>query len=79
MNMYKGRWSATNQLPYPVLADLLKLSADGVDGLAYALYTSVEVGRENDYGQLALELVNLLLKQISSKMTPGQTLGDYLG
>ena len=72
-------WSTTNQLTYPVLADLLKLSADGVDGLAYALYNSVEVGRENDYGQLALELVNLLLKQISSKMTPGQTLGDYFG
>ena len=77
MNMYSGRWSDTNQLPYPVLADLLKLSADGVDGLAYTLNNSVEISKENDYGQLALELVILLLKQISSKMSPGQTLEDY--
>lgn len=79
MNKYSGRWSDTNQLPCPGLADLLKLSADGIDGLAYALYSGVEISKENDYGQLALELVNLLLKQLSSKMSPGQTLDDFLG
>ena len=79
MNMYSGKWSDTNPLPHPVLADLLKLSADGIDGLAYALYNSIEIGKENDYGQLALELVCLLLNQISSKMSPEQTLEDYFG
>ena len=79
MNMYSNGWNVTNQPPCPVLADLLKLSADGIDGLAYALYNGIESNQENDYGQLALELVCLLLNQISSKMSPEQTLEDYFG
>lgn len=78
MNIYCKR-SDSNELPCPTAADLLKLSAKGVDGLAYSLRSSVDISKYDDYGQLAFELVLLLLEQISKKMQPGQTLNDFFG
>lgn len=76
--MNNSKWCRTNQLPCPTAADLLKLTRNGIDGVANVLQSTVEVSELDDFGELALELVMLLLEQISSRMAPGQTLGDYL-
>lgn len=78
MDIYSKR-SESNDLPCPTTADLLKLSSKGIEGLAFSLLSSVDISRYDDYGQFALELVLLLLEQISEKIEPGQTLKDFLG
>lgn len=78
MNIYCKR-SETNDLPCATSADLLKLSSKGIEGLAFSLRSSVDISRYDDYGQLAFELVLLLLEQISEKIGPEQTLKDFLG
>ncbi len=76
--MNNSKWSSTNQLPCPTAADLLKLTRNGIDGVANVLQSTVEVNELDDFGQLSFELVMLLLEQISSRMSSGQTLRDYL-
>lgn len=78
MNFYFKR-SESNDLPYPTTADLLKLSSKGIEGLAFSLRSSVDISRYDDFGQLAFELVLMLLEQISKKMEPEQTLKDFFG
>ena len=74
MDIYCKR-SETNDLPLPNTADLLK----GIEGMAFSLRSSVGISKYDDYGQLAFELVLLLLEQLSEKIGPGQTLKDFLG
>lgn len=78
MNIYSKR-SETNDLPCPTAADLLKLSSKGIEGLAYSLRSSIDISECDYLGQIAFELVLLLLDQISEKMEPEQTLKDFFG
>lgn len=75
---YNGKWSSTNPFPYPTAANLLKLNADSIKGLTESLFNSVEINELNDFGQLSLAMVIILLTQISEKMQKGQTLEDFL-
>ncbi len=75
---YNGKWSSTNPLPCPDIANLLKLTSNGIDGLVQSLCNCVTIDEYNDLGQLAFVLVILLLEQISEKMHSGQTLEDLL-
>lgn len=73
-----SKWCDTNQLVRPTAEDLLHLNSKHLEGIAYSLFSSAEIDELDDYGQLSFELVMLLLEQISSRMSPGQTLRDYL-
>ena len=75
--MNNSKRSITNQLPRPTSADLLKLTRNGIDCVANVLQSTIEVNELDDFGQLSLELVMLLLGQIASRMSPVQTLRDY--
>lgn len=79
MNKSNKKWSVTNPIPFPTAANMLKLSAKGIKGVADSLYNCVEVDPYNDLGQLALELTMLILTQISDKMSSEQTLEDFFG
>ena len=74
---YNGKWSSSNPLPYPTMANLLKLNADCIKGLTESLCSSAKVNKLDDLGQLSFALVVLLLTQISDKMKSGQTLEDF--
>lgn len=75
--MNNSKWSSTNQIPRPISEDLLRLSSDGINELADALYVSAEVS-PNEFA-ISLELVNLLLRAVADRIPPEKTLGDFLG
>ena len=61
------------------LSRLLQMSKKSIDGLSYAIQTSVEIDPRNNYGKLSFEYVLMLLKLISDKMQDEQTVQDFLG
>lgn len=61
------------------LSKLLQMSKKAIDGLSYAIQTSVKIDPRNYYGKLSIEYVLMLLELISDKMQDEQTLQDFFG
>ena len=67
-----------NAFPCPTLERLGEMTGDSIHGLAYALQHNTVVDSSNDFGNLTLGLVLMLLDLISESMNSGQTLKDFL-
>lgn len=61
------------------LSKLLQMSKKSIDGLSYAIQTSVTIDPRNYLGNMSFEYVMMLLELISDKMQDGQTLQDFFG
>lgn len=59
------------------LGKLLEMSKESINGLSYALQTSVKIDPRNNYGKMSFEYVLMLLELISDKMRDEQTLNDF--
>lgn len=60
------------------LSKLLQMDKKSIDGLSYAIKTSVKINPHNYYGKLSFEYVLMLLKLISDNMQYEQTLQSFL-
>ena len=67
-----------NNYQFAELSKLLQMSKKSIDGLSYAIQTSVKIDPRNYYGKLSFENVLMLLELISNKMQDEQTLQDFL-
>jgi hypothetical protein len=61
-----------NTFPHPQRGDLKRISAKGVDGIAYQIETNT--ASNDDFGNYTREVVILIFKELARSMDPCETL-----